>query len=317
MELVKNGCQIKCLLISRDYINGQVIERFEQLIEQRKVERQELAKQKASPELVTKYDEKSCEERFVDRILLHKQYQSSAQFLDFILDHYLDNQQSMTWEECLYEIGDLVGGNSAVANLMVRLLGHLALNPEVQNQLYEEAISVLNSNSNCAPTEIKQVPIGLADQPHMPLTNASIMETLRLASSPIVPHLSRQDTSIGGYFIPKNTMVLFNIYHLNLSSDHWEEPTKFNPGRFVTPEGNVVKPDFFFPFSHGRRSCLGYKMVNTIIFSTVANLLVHYRIEAGSESNRSTMSDLLQPKGTIALPFDGSCFNFHLVARRK
>lgn len=138
-------------------------------------------------------EENSCEERFVDRLLLLKQYQSSAKFLDFILKHFLDNQKTMSWEECLYEIGDLVGGNSAVANLMVRLLGYLAINPNVQQQLYEEALSVARARGNDQQTKIT-----LEDRPHMPLTNASIMETLRLSSSPIVPHLARVDTSIQG-----------------------------------------------------------------------------------------------------------------------
>lgn len=278
--------------------------------------------EKPESELESKYDEKSCDERFVDRLLLHKQYTSSAQFLDFILRHYLENRTLMTWDEALYEIADLVGGNSAVANLLVRLLGHLALNPAVQEQLYEEAVSALpvgcQTSSSSSESE-PQVPITLKEQSHMPLTNAAIMETLRLASSPIVPHLARYDTSIAGYFIPKNTMVLFNVYHLNLSPKLWpghDDPLAFRPARFVTPEGNVMKPDYFFPFSHGRRSCLGYKMVNTVLFSTVANLLVNYRVEVGSPENRDKMTEMLKPRGSIALPCDGSCYDFTLVKRR-
>ena len=280
------------------------------------------------PTLEAKYDEKSCDERFVDRLLLHKQYQSSAQFLDFILRHYLENRTVMTWDEALYEIADLVGGNSAVANLLVRLLGHLALNPEVQQQLYEEAVSVLAGKGESGEergvpgTSSSSVPITLQDQSQLPLTNAAIMETLRLASSPIVPHLARYDTSIAGYLVPKGTMVLFNVYHLNLSPDLWPGPDpdgggplSFRPSRFVTPEGNVLKPDYFFPFSHGRRSCLGYKMVNTVLFSTVANLLLGYRIEAGSEANRARMAEMLAPRGSIALPCDGSCYDLTLVPR--
>ena len=278
-----------------------------------KKHKEELMKQETNPDVVAKFDEKSCDERFVDRILLHKQYQSSAQFLDFTLNHYLENQNNMTWDECLYEIGDLVGGNSAVANLMARLLGYLAINGDVQEQIYEEVASALNRKTVDERTGKKT--ITLDDQSHMPLTNASIMETLRLTSSPIVPHQARWDTSIQGYFIPKDTMILFNIYNLNLNPDLWDEPTKFNPSRFVTPDGNVVKPDFFFPFSHGRRSCLGYKMVNTVVFSTVANLLAHYRLVPGNQTNKNRMDEWLETRGSIALPYDGTCFNYTLISR--
>ncbi|OTF72395.1 cytochrome P450-like protein, partial [Euroglyphus maynei] len=136
------------------------------------------------------------DERFVDRILLQKQYKSSAKFLDFILEHYLENERTMTWNEMMYEIGDLVGGNSAVGNLMFRLLGHLAINPEAQHQIYEQVkmISMEKQMRN------KNRSITIEDQHRLPLVTAAIMETLRLTLSPIVPHLSRQDTSIQGWW---------------------------------------------------------------------------------------------------------------------
>lgn len=258
----------------------------------------------------SKYDD-----RFVDQILLNKQYNSNARFLDFVLNHYLDNPKDMTWDECLYEVGDLVGGNSAVSNLLMRVLGLLALNPEVQEDIYQEVIS--STNFSKSELEKGTARISLEERTHMPLLNATVMETLRLASSPIVPHLARQDTSIQGYFIPKNSMILFNIYHMNLSPDLWHEPRSFNPARFVTDCGNIVKPDYFIPFSHGRRSCLGYKMVNSVIFATVANILLYYKINAGNESNEKLMTSLLEPKGTIALPYEeGECFNLILEARK-
>lgn len=134
-----------------------------------------------------------CDERFVDEILLNKQYKSSARFLDFILEHYLENEKIMTWNEMLYEIGDLIGGNSAVANLLFRLLGHLAVNPKAQQLIFEQVKAV------AARKALAPVQIAIEDQSQMPLVNAAIMETLRLAASPIVPHLSRWDTSIQGF----------------------------------------------------------------------------------------------------------------------
>lgn len=291
--------------------------RLEHLIEERKEKKgdnetstkpgETVDKDKAEAD--TKYDD-----RFVDQILLNKQYNSKARFLDFVLNHYLDNPKDMTWEECLYEIGDLVGGNSAVSNLMMRMLGWLALNPEVQENIHQEVVS--STNISAAERKAGTARILLEERTHMPLLNAAIMETLRLASSPIVPHLARQDTSVQGYFIPKNTMILFNIYHMNLSPDLWHEPRRFNPARFVTDCGNIVKPDYFIPFSHGRRSCLGYKMVNSVIFATVANILLYYKITVGDKDNQKLMTSLLEPKGTIALPYhEGECYNLRLEAR--
>lgn len=40
--------------------------------------------------------------------------------------------------------------------------------------------------------------VTLFDRAHMPYTEAVVLEVLRTASSPIVPHVATQDTSIGG-----------------------------------------------------------------------------------------------------------------------
>lgn len=40
--------------------------------------------------------------------------------------------------------------------------------------------------------------VSLSDKAAMPYTEATILEALRVASSPIVPHVATQDTSIAG-----------------------------------------------------------------------------------------------------------------------
>ncbi|XP_075675936.1 cytochrome P450 307a1-like [Dermatophagoides pteronyssinus] len=259
------------------------------------------------------------DESFVDRILLLKQYKSSAKFLDFILEHYLENQRTMTWNEMMYEIGDLVGGNSAVGNLLFRVLGHLAMNPESQQQIYDHVkkFSMEKQSINSNGENGEKLLITLEDQHSLPLVMAAIMETLRLTLSPIVPHLSRLDTSIQGHFVPKGTMILFNIYHLNLSEEFHEKPFKFDLTRFITEDGLLLKPDFFFPFSHGRRSCLGYKMVYSIITTTVANLLLDYKLTSlTSMDNHELTEKMLQPKGSLALPYrPGDCYHIGLIPR--
>lgn len=117
--------------------------------------------------------------------------------------------------------------------------------------------------------------------------------------------------------MPKGTMILFNIYHLNLSEEFHEKPFKFDLTRFITEDGLLLKPDFFFPFSHGRRSCLGYKMVYSIITTTVANLLLDYKLTSlTSMDNHELTEKMLQPKGSLALPYrPGDCYHIGLIPR--
>ncbi len=114
-------------------------------------------------------------------------------------------------------------------------------------------------------------------------------------------------------------MILFNTYHLNMSEEYWTEPQKFNPSRFVKSNGkeaHISKPDHFFPFSSGRRSCLGYKMVNTITFAVISNLLLNFKIVPQNDEQRVQIYRQLAPKGCLALPPD-NCFKVALIPRTQ
>jgi cytochrome P450 family 307 subfamily A len=93
--------------------------------------------------------------------------------------------------------------------------------------------------------------VNLFDRAAMPYTEATILETLRVTSSPIVPHVATQDSSIGGYDVPKGTVVFLNNLELNTGAAYWSEPHNFSPERFIVNE-QVVKPAHFIPFSTGQ-----------------------------------------------------------------
>lgn len=77
----------------------------------------------------------------------------------------------------------------------------------------------------------------------------------------------------------------------------------------------IQKPEHYFPFSWGKRSCLGYKMVQTIVFSLVANLVLEYELSPLDDHCRSQIEHQLTPKGCLALPV-GECFELQLRSRR-
>jgi cytochrome P450 len=77
----------------------------------------------------------------------------------------------------------------------------------------------------------------------------------------------------------------------------------------------IHKPEHYFPFSWGKRSCLGYKMVQTIMFSLVANLVLQYELGPHDEQCRTQIEHQLTPKGCLALPV-GECFELQMRPRR-
>ena len=77
----------------------------------------------------------------------------------------------------------------------------------------------------------------------------------------------------GGYDLPKDSMVLINIYALHYNADVWPEPTKFNPDRFLDSDGKLnSKSTHFMPFSCGRRVCVGEVLAKQELHLLIASL---------------------------------------------
>lgn len=98
-------------------------------------------------------------------------------------------------------------------------------------------------------------------------------------------------------------MIFLNNYDLNYGHELWDEPEQFIPERFLH-DGVIVKPDHFFPFSTGRRSCMGYKMVQLQSHSLTSKVLQNYRIEPVDGYSYDV------PVGDLALPFNSYKFKF-------
>lgn len=169
--------------------------------------------------------------------------------------------------------------------------------------------------------EAKQVDLSRLDhRPELPVAEAALREALRLASSPIVPHVSREDTSLGSYYVPKGSAVLFNCYNVNLSDELWQRPREFDLTRFLKTSINSAGdksyklniPKYFMPFSIGLRTCLGSRMVEAISIVAAANICGKFRIKT---NNEELTKKLLEPKGTVALNPEAECFEIQLYPR--
>lgn len=108
---------------------------------------------------------------------------------------------------------------------------------------------------------------------------------------------------VSGYKIEKGSVIFMNNYELNISEELWDQPTKFKPERFLK-NGNLVKPDHFLPFGGGRRSCLGYRMVQLISFGVIGGFLQNFTIlPADKESYKIQVGSLALKKDTFKFKF--------------
>ncbi|KAH9373613.1 hypothetical protein HPB48_014790 [Haemaphysalis longicornis] len=93
------------------------------------------------------------------------------------------------------------------------------------------------------------------DHVRMPLTMATIWEMYRWkACTPFgLPRGAAEDTTIGGYHVPKGSVVVANYWAVHMSPKLWKDPENFDPSRFLKPDGSATttRPEHIIAFSIG------------------------------------------------------------------
>ena len=145
----------------------------------------------------------------------------------------------------------------------------------------------------------------VTDLPNLPYLQNIVRETLRLypPGPLLVPHVSSEECEIGGYHIPKHTMVMVNAWAIQRDPKLWPDATSFRPERFETGKAETYK---FLPYGVGRRACPGASMANRLIGLTLGTLIQCYSWERVSdkEVDMSGAEGLTMPKKT---PLEAMC----------
>ena len=123
----------------------------------------------------------------------------------------------------------------------------------------------------------------LQDVKNMPFLQATVCEVMRRSSMVQATSSNAiRDTTIGGFHIPKGTLVVLDLWEINHDEREWSHPDKFKPERFLNAEGNFVgwnKFSSFLSFGLGRRECAGNAFAKIMLFTFAATLLHHLRFE--------------------------------------
>ena len=143
----------------------------------------------------------------------------------------------------------MMAGIDTTGNSSTFLLYHLASNPKEQEILYQE---------------IKEK---LGDKKLTPkiLNELKYLKAVQHESSRLLPsvggmaRITQKDIVCSGYQIPKGTYVAYGFTALMRREEHFDQPEKFMPERWMRgcPEHNKAHPFAFIPFSHGARMCIG------------------------------------------------------------
>ena len=92
---------------------------------------------------------------------------------------------------------------------------------------------------------------------------------------PGVPHCTSADVTLADYVLPKGTIVFGSLYHVMNDPEHFPDPHRFDPERFLK-DGRFRASDRVVPFGIGKRACLGQSLAEKQFYIFFAGILQHF-----------------------------------------
>jgi hypothetical protein len=195
-------------------------------------------------------------------------------------------------------------GSDTTSSSMAWFILYMVLYPNIQEKVHDELDRVIGD----------ELLPRWQDGKNMPYLQATICEVMRRSSPvPMTGSNATRDITLGGYHIPKETIVVFDLTEIHHDEHEWPQPEEFKPERFLDGEGNFVgwnKFNSFLPFGLGRRECGGIAFSKIMLFTFAATLLHRLRFELpeGAEKPNEEPSSVK----LVSSPVD-----FKVVARKR
>ncbi|KAL5994701.1 hypothetical protein ACLOJK_024754 [Asimina triloba] len=171
---------------------------------------------------------------------------------------------------CLKFLQDMITAGMDTTVIAVEwAMAELIRNPRVMKKAQEELDAVIGTH---------RVMVEL-DFPNLPYLQYVAKESLRLhPSTPLMlPHKANTHVKIGGYDIPKGSIVHVNAWAIARDPTVWKDPLEFRPERFIEEEIDMKGHDFrLLPFGAGRRVCPGTQLGINLVQSMLGHLLHHF-----------------------------------------
>ncbi|KDR81197.1 hypothetical protein GALMADRAFT_116228 [Galerina marginata CBS 339.88] len=222
-------------------------------------------------------------------------------------DHRLSNQEAAWLAGTMFS----AGAETTAAALSVFMLA-MVLYPNVMRKAQQEIDIVVGGAR--LPT--------FADAPDLPYLRAMVKEVLRWRPvGPLgLPRCTTADDWFQGYFIPRGTIVIANVWAMNRDPIVYPDYEEFRPERFIDQEGNEFIPQNTHGQGHvtygfSRRICLGMHVANNALFINMASILwaCNIELERGTDGKPvlPSRTDCID-KGLVVSPVPFKC---HILPR--
>jgi len=188
----------------------------------------------------------------VDRMIAERRASGTNRpdLLSMLLEARDEGGSQMSDQQVRDEIVTLfIAGHETTATALAWSLYLLGRDPEAYARARAEARSLPGS-----PTAT----VTRTDLPALGYCLRVFKEAMRLY--PPIYFFGRQstaDVTIGGYDLPRNTVVLISSYALHHRPEIWPDPERFDPSRFEPQAEEGRHRQAYLPFSAGPRTCIG------------------------------------------------------------
>ncbi|KAJ7750432.1 cytochrome P450 [Mycena maculata] len=198
-----------------------------------------------------------------------------------MLDELPDGEQRGVEEEVAMNASAVAyaGGTDTTVSAVTSFIMAMAMDPSIQAKAREELDRIVGTS---------RLP-DYNDRAFLPYINAICKESMRW--QPVTPlggaRAACQDDVWNGYFIPKDAIVIGNVWSILRDPVAYPEPDQFKPERFLK-DGQLdpqVRDPSTAAFGFGRRICPGRYFSDASLYIVVASVLTAFTIEPPVDGN--------------------------------
>ncbi|KAL4071144.1 cytochrome P450 [Scleroderma yunnanense] len=212
---------------------------------------------------------------------------------------------SIKWSAASFYGGTPSSASSPLSSLTCVAAMHsmflaMTLFPEVQKKAQAEIDAIVGLDR--LPT--------LSDRQSLPYMEALVKEIHRWhVVSPLgVPHRTSEDDVHNGYYIPKGTIILANLWSMLHDPHSFSAPMEFRPERFLMIEGKQPEQDpRTICFGFGRRVTLGLQLADASVWLLTAMTLAVFDIKKAVEGGVEITPDVDPSSQGVSHPKPFKC----------
>ncbi|TMW94416.1 hypothetical protein EJD97_010308 [Solanum chilense] len=208
--------------------------------------------------------------------------------LEVLLNFSAENPKEMDQNHIKSMLLDLLaGGTDSPITILEWAMSELVRQPEIMKKVQLELGEVIGKGKQVEESNI----------PKLPYLQFIVKETLRM--HPPTPFLIprkvvEQDVELCNYIIPKDSLILVNVWAIGRDPTFWKDPLVFRPERFQNLEVDVRGQDFeLIPFGAGRRICPSLPLAMRLVQTMLGSLLnsFNWKLEGDIEPKDLDMEE--------------------------